>query len=902
MHTEGTLTHTTVSTMDTECVSLLPRVCEVLADSGRSLPDDTSLEKLLDWFTGLNKAGGSLLTTCPCLLEFISTVISNSTSDPAVLSFTIKLTGLMAATEDGFRTLQECSALDLVFNLQPWHEAGLWDDPCIRIGWIQGIRSMLMHPKALCFFVQSGFIDPLLQLQTDPSLFVASAANQLLAHILVFFQPNSFPTRNDNDKQAADGERAHTCFKASTAIDTEHLVLDMENSSEYTAVIMMISQYLKESLVPKEKAQIHQSVQTLKLLVLLLNQARPPLRDDLLHSVLDSLEALVKSGHSQLTLPLMDAVLAANSTDEQGVTHLLSSMLEMNKPSELIQAAAAFLRRGPRDSTHTPKAVRTLLLPLDIITGHCLAGADAAADQSWSQMQEQLRGKTSCISIICICLTNTAQITLMPPDVLPCHPGLIISEVVSLLRICSGDSSSSSSIGCTEALRNIVGSGKVQKCALEALAVLSNCSGAKDKVNEVFTVLINYLDNPNSDPTVLHKSYHALVKWTSMWTDVMTEQLRRDLIKVVKKRVCDMRWEVRDSTVEFVGQLAYSSDALLDGCCTTPLLREVLQDQESYVRASAVSALAQTLTRSWQQGAAPTQEQTDIVNRLLGILSEDSEGFARRAVVKFFISWFSSCASHSPPSSSSSSSSLLMKSVCSVLSLGSADLDWEVKVHTLELAELLMDAVLSGQRGYRKDRNTDPAPSHPYAVASARTHSLHHTSGQTGGEESGLVGTLESLVEVGVVSVLLSGLVDCDRPVGLKACRLLLTLRDTVCCLDGTAAMATASTVTCELPCQGWGQEITKTLGQTTRRGLNGADEAESVECDDVSAGVGGVCVSVCDLLRSLGLDDRLTVLSRSSDHVHNSPLSLLQDILTASAAHTHTDSQTGEEVIVDCY
>uniref|UniRef100_A0A673A3K9 BRCA1-associated ATM activator 1 n=1 Tax=Sphaeramia orbicularis TaxID=375764 RepID=A0A673A3K9_9TELE len=92
--------------MDTECVSLLPRVCEVLADSGRSLPDDTSLEKLLDWFTGLNKAGGSLLTTCPCLLEFISTVISNSTSDPAVLSFTIKLTGLMAATEDGFRTLQ----------------------------------------------------------------------------------------------------------------------------------------------------------------------------------------------------------------------------------------------------------------------------------------------------------------------------------------------------------------------------------------------------------------------------------------------------------------------------------------------------------------------------------------------------------------------------------------------------------------------------------------------------------------------------------------------------------------------------------------------------------------------------------------------------------------------------
>lgn len=43
--------------MDSECASLLPQVCEVLADSRRSLPDDTSLEKLLDWFTGLTESG-----------------------------------------------------------------------------------------------------------------------------------------------------------------------------------------------------------------------------------------------------------------------------------------------------------------------------------------------------------------------------------------------------------------------------------------------------------------------------------------------------------------------------------------------------------------------------------------------------------------------------------------------------------------------------------------------------------------------------------------------------------------------------------------------------------------------------------------------------------------------------
>lgn len=50
--------------------------------------------------------GGSLLEACPCVLEFISTVVSNTASDPGVLSFTLRLTGLVAATEDGFKMLQ----------------------------------------------------------------------------------------------------------------------------------------------------------------------------------------------------------------------------------------------------------------------------------------------------------------------------------------------------------------------------------------------------------------------------------------------------------------------------------------------------------------------------------------------------------------------------------------------------------------------------------------------------------------------------------------------------------------------------------------------------------------------------------------------------------------------------
>ncbi|XP_071361622.1 BRCA1-associated ATM activator 1 [Trachinotus anak] len=915
--------------MDRECVSLLPRVCEVLVDSGRALPDDTSLEKLLDWFTG--ETGGALLEAYPCLLEFISTVVYKTSSDPGVTSFTLKLCGLIAATEDGFKMLQECSVLDLAFNHQHWHEAGLWEDPCLRIGWIRGLRSMLLHSKALSFFVEADFIAPLLQLQTDTSLFVASAANQTLAHVLLFFQPVLSAGCNGIGKKHGDDKRTQASIT-----DIERSGVTMETSQDYTAVVVAISKYLKDSLVPKENTQLHQSVQTLKLLGLLLAQARPPLRDQLLQTVADPLEELVTAGYRQLTLPLMDVVLAAysrSSADEcvphQHVVHLLSSMLTETKPSDLIQAAAAVLRRGHQDTVHTGRAVRILLLPLDIITGQTLLGTNTAEEHQFSVV-EQLKSKTPCISMICVCLTNIPRITLMPPDLLPCPPALIVTAVLSLLRICSGDSSSSPA-GCSEVFRNVIGSGKVQKSALEALTGLSSSPGVKDKLIEVFTVLIEYLNNPDSDPTVLHKSYQALLKWMSVSKDLssMTDKLRQDLGEVVKKRVCDMRWEVRDSTVEFLGKLAGvlkpaggvcdASEALLGGCRSTPLLREALQDPESYVRASAISALAQTLAQSWQQGAALSQEQPDIVSRLLEILSQDTEGFARRAVVQYFITWFSSRSSHTSvlSSASSSSSSLLMNSVSSVLSLGSTDLDWEVKVHTLELAELLLDEAFSGHRGYRKGSDAHHALPHPYAVVSDQTYTLHtHTGTHSEGVESDLAAVLNNLVEQGVVSALLSGLVDCDRPVGLKACQLLITLRETVCpmSLEATAAMVTVAKVSCELPGLGWGREIRKILrmrkhDQTEEADIaaHGAHVVDAEDCgemgkDGESEGGGSVCVGVCEVLRSLDLDAKLDILTQSSDHVHNSPLSLLQDILTASAAHTHPDTQPGQEVIVDCY
>lgn len=274
------------------------------------------------------------------------------------------------------------------------------------------------------------------------------------------------------------------------------------------------------------------------------------------------------------------------------------------------------------------------------------------------------------------------------------------------------------------------------------------------------------------------------------------------------------------------------------------------------------------------------------MSRLLEILSEDTEGFSRRAVVRYFISWFSSSTSRS------SSTCLLSACVRTVLLRGSTDLDWEVKVYTLELAELLLDKAFP----YRKTSGTKPALSHPYgAVLDQAVRPLTHTGACTEHVEADLVAALNSVVELGVVSALLAGLVDCDRPVALKACQLLVTLRETLCPLSGGLLDA----VPCDLPDRGWGKEVSKLLSAENRDVVrtirSGAGDPED------HGGTDGT-VSVCEVLASLGLDEKLDMLSQSSDHVHNSARSLLQDILTAGAVHTHPDTQPGQEVIVDCY
>ncbi|XP_071032079.1 BRCA1-associated ATM activator 1-like [Oncorhynchus clarkii lewisi] len=1002
--------------MDSECLVLLPRVCAVLADPRQSLPDDTSLEKLLDWFTGLTKEdhGLALLESCPCLVDYISTACLDKTTDPSMLSFSLKLSGLLAASQHGFNLLQDRSILGVAYDSERWQVAGLWEDPSVRIGWIHGLSNMMRHTQAFHFLDQAGLTKPLLQLQTDPSLFVASAANQLLARLLTFHQPTT--TQGNGLTVPPNKEEV----ELDVTMDT--------SPGSGCSITMEILKHLESSLESDSHTQV---LQGLRLLALTLPELEAPLRGSVIRRVLRPLEGLVREGRRAVAQPLMDVLLATYRSGpcDSRLVSLMASMLNSQNHSDAALCAAATLHPETCPPGLRQKVVAVLLGPLQMVTGVTLLGkpndrhTDGQTDHRHTDQQTDLRHtdqqtdhrqtdedhrqtdedhrqtdedhrqtdedhrqtdedhrqtegrsslsllldhlnhKPSCVSLLCVSVSSAPYITDMESS------ASVILAVVSLLRICNGHSPSPESkaaIGCSKASTNLIGCSKVQRCCLDSLASLSTCPGAVERVVEVFHVLVQNLQNPDSDPTVLQKNYQAMLRWlrVSAEPNSLADLVTEDLLPVLKKRVCDVRWEVRDSTLEFLGQLC---EAL--SCTVTPILLEALCDQESYVRASAISALARTLPLSDQQGEQGNQTQEQTLGQLLDILSQDSEGFPRRAVVQFFISWLKT-----HPSSSSSSS------LCSVLSLGSTDLDWEVKVHTLELVELLMEETLPGHQ--ESELGSAPPPyggsggtnllthtdlTHPYAVTPSQpsplltytptdlthtyavtpsqpspllthtptdthtppthTHPTHthptdtHTPPTHTHPTTSVVCGLSRLVELGVATALLNGLFDCDRPVALKACSLLLRLRDAVCPSRSlkkgamTTDDATVATVTFDLRGQVWEREVTRKLQE--KRGSDWIKESREEGCDrpnknrdsERTDGAGSeardrstgksVCegsARVCEVLWSLGLEERQSVLSQSSDHVQNSPLSLLEDILNA------TDTSHTDEVIVDCY
>ncbi|XP_032250118.1 BRCA1-associated ATM activator 1 isoform X5 [Phoca vitulina] len=809
-------------TMDPECSQLLPALCAVLADPRQPMADDTCLEKLLDWFKTITEAGSSLLLLQenPCLVELLCHVLKPQDLSSRVLSFSLRLTGVLAAQEDCFQYLQQGELLPKLFGEAGPLGGAAWTSPAVRSGWIQGLRSLAQHPSALHFLAHCGAVDTIFSLQEDSSLFVASAAGQLLVHILGLSMQG--PAGGPPSLEAGD----------------------------WPACAQKIVGHIEESLRATATPQI---TQALNVLTTTFGHCHDPWTQVLWVQLSPLVASLlekdpVPAAHSLVDLLLSVARSPGLSSSSCGLWETLAQTLSRLSPTQAGPLALGILKLQDCPQALRAQAFAVLLQPLACVLKATAQDPGPSGVPPGTVGDSVAAGtpppsKAACVGLLCRSLAHLELLLPLPQRPCPWPQAPLLGAAVTLLQLCGGSARPACDTG-RHLGALLLGCVRVQRAALDFLGALSDGTGPRELVTQVFAVLLEYLRSPDSSPTVLKKAFQATFRWLlsspktpGCWDlDPHALLFLRDLLPVLQKRLCSPCWEVRDSSLEFLTQMtrhwggqAGFRHALL--ASEVPKLTEqLLRDPESYVRASAVTAMGQLSSQGLCVPPAGPEHQggpQSLLVELLHILSTDSEGFPRRAVMQVFTQWLRD--SHADVAGDAE------QFVAGVLQVASQDLDWEVRAQGLELALVFLEQTLGQPRSHCPYAVTPPveAPVGPLAQA------------------------LQLLCRVRLFDFAFRALFDCDRPVAQKSCDLLLFLRAKTDSSSGLQESRSSPDVaSVEAALQSW----------------QAGDQAQPL--GDLEPEV------VLAVLRSLDLEGLRGALAESSDHVERSPQALLQDML----------------------
>ncbi|XP_054418755.1 BRCA1-associated ATM activator 1 [Pteronotus mesoamericanus] len=813
--------------MDPECSQLLPALCAALADPRQPVADDTCLEKLLDWFKSVTEAGSSLLLLedSPCLVELLSQALKAPGLSPAVLSFSLRLAGVLAAQEDCFEYLQQGELLPGLFGEAGPLGGAAWAAPTVRSGWIQGLRALAQHPSALRFLDSFGALDTVFSLQGDPSLFVASAAGQLLVHVLGLCMRG--PAAGPPGPQAGD----------------------------WPACAQKIVGHVEESLCSTATPRV---TQALNVLTTTFGHCHSPWTQVLWVRLSPLVARLLEKDPIPAAHALVDLLLSvARSPARSATCDLWETMAQTLGRLSPMQAGPLAL--GVLKLQGCPQALRTqafdiLLQPLACVLKAAAQapgppGLPAGPAGDTAVVDALLSSRSACVGLLCQTLAHLELLLPMPQRPAPWPQAALLGATVAVLQFCGGSAVPASDVGGRLCVA-LAGCVRVQRAALDFLGALSQGAGPRELETQALAVLLGYLKSPDSSPTVLKKAFQATLRWLlsspqppgGCSLDPHTQLFLGELLPVLQKRLCSPCWEVRDSGLEFLTQMtrhwagqAGFRHALL-ASEVPELAEQLLQDPESYVRASAVTAVgllsSQGLHAARASPEPPGGPQKSLLLDLLHVLSTDAEGFPRRAVMQVFTEWLRD--SHTEVAEDTE------RFVARVLQAASQDLDWEVRAQGLELALVFLVQTLGV-----------PGPHCPCAVAAP----VAAPPGQ-------LAQALRVLCRVQLFEFAFRALFDCDRAVAQKACDLLLFLRDQAApfaSLQGAGSSPDVASV--EATLQRWqAGEQGRPLGPL---------EPEAAMA----------------VLRALDLEGLRGALAQSSDHVERSPQSLLQDMLAAAGA-----------------
>ncbi|XP_030788397.1 BRCA1-associated ATM activator 1 isoform X4 [Rhinopithecus roxellana] len=759
----------------------------------------------------------------PCLVELLSHVLKVQDLSPGVLSFSLRLAGTFAAQENCFQYLQQGELLPGLFGESGPLGRAAWAVPTVRSGWIQGLHSLAQHPSALRFLADHGAVDTIFSLQGDSSLFVASAASQLLVHVLAL--------------SMRGGAEGHPCLRG----------------DDWPACAQKITDHVEEFLCSTATPKV---TQALNVLTTTFGRCQSPWTEALWVRLSPRVACLLErdpipAAHSLVDLLLRVARSPVFSSSDGGLWETLAQALSCLGPTHVGPLALGILKLehwyGLGPQALRTQAFQVLLQPLACVLKATVQAPgppgllDGTADDA-TTVDALLASKSSCAGLLCRTLAHLEELQPLPQRPSPWPQASLLEAAVTVLRLCDGSAAPASSVG-GHLCGTLAGCVRVQRAALDFLGTLSEGTGPQELVMQALAVLLECLESPGSSPTVLKKAFQATLRWllsspkTPGCSDLgpLIPQFLRELFPVLQKRLCHPCWEVRDSALEFLTQLSRHWGGQADFRCVLlasevpELARQLLQDPESYVRASAVTATGQL--SSWGLHAPTSPEHAEarqsLFPELLHILSVDSEGFPRRAVMQVFTEWLRD--GHADAAQD------VEQFVATVLRAASRDLDWEVRTQGLELALVFLGQTLGPPRTHC-----------PYAVALPEVAPARP-----------LTEALRAFCHVGLFDFAFSALFDCDRPVAQKSCDLLLFLRDKIASYSSVreaGGSPNTASVEAALP-RCWAGEHAQPPGD---------QEPEAVLA----------------MLRSLDLEGLRSTLAESSDHVQKSPQSLLQDML----------------------
>nr|XP_021146130.1 BRCA1-associated ATM activator 1 [Columba livia] len=767
--------------------------------------------------------------------------------NPSILSFTLRLAGILAASESRFQHLQQEKLLARLFGADGPLNSTLWEDASVRSGWVKGVHRMAQHQPALHFLCNGGGLDVVFSLQGDPSLFVASAASKLLVHMLTF---------------SVESETT----KPLTTMDCD-----------WPACAQMIIKHIEDSLRSRSASHIEQS---LKLLTSVFGSCRAMWTAVLWSGVAKQVESFlteetVQVQHMLASLLLNVAWSPVFCDTEGSIWPLVTSALEHLTPVQAGPLAAGLLRfyKCPQDVRI--QALTVLLQPMDCILRAASQPLEHAGllDESVSDpttLESLLCSKSSCVSLLCQTLARLEELLSLARSRVDLPHASLLRALMTLLQFCNGFLSPASPLGSTIS-RILINCFRVQRSALGVLAALSERKGCDALIESLFEVLLAYLESPNTSPTVLKKTFQATSRWLvhlqepscSNSQQQHTEKILKDVFLVLQKHLCSPCWEVRDSSLEF---LAVLIDRLKDrdefrqsllSSAVPRLTENLLEDPESYVRASAVTAVGHLAFITHFAPESPVvgnqYNKENTVAKLQEILSTDTEGFPRRAVISVFTEWLTQgCTAQLEDTE---------QFVSRVIQTVEQDLDWEVRLRGLELVSIFCSQTIS-----RLGR-----PECPYApVPSKVTKSINP------------IELLQIFCRAKLFGFLFRSLCDCDRPVAQRACDILIILEGHFYPIRHLKeSQMTAN------PAGGQGIAwLQRTLRQGSLAQNFPTDGDNGVDFQDAES-----------MMLALGTIDFIEIhdeVNKSSAHVEESPQSLLQDILATVG--------TVEDNEVDCY